>query len=71
MNPPRVRGNFPVLFLLFFAVATALAGATYQAFEMYTASAGSLAYALVAAATGAGFAFSMMVVARILYKAAG
>ncbi len=69
MGRPSVRGNVPLLFLLFFGLATLLAGFAYEASQAY-ASTGALPFGLVAFATGAGFVFSLIVVARILYKVA-
>ena len=69
MSCVAVRGNLPLLFLLFFALTTLLAGITYEAYRTY-ASSGSLGYGLVALSSGIGFAFSLAIVARILYKVA-
>ena len=65
-----VRGNLPVLFLLFFGATTLLAGAMYLSYQVYTTSAGAPAYALATAGSVIGFASSLVITARILYKAA-
>ncbi len=64
-----LRGNAPALFLLFFAATTLLGGAMYQAYQTYS-STGSPAFGLAAAASAVGFVFSLLIVSRILYKAA-
>ena len=64
-----VRGNTRLLFLVFFGLATLLAGFAYQSYAAY-ASTGSSALGLVTLSTGVGSVFSMAVVARILYKVA-
>lgn len=66
----NVRGNAPMLFLLFFGATTLLAGATYESFQLYSASRAAM-YALAVAAGAAAFLFALLVTARILYKAAG
>ncbi len=63
-----LRGNVPALFLLFFAATTLLGGAMYQAYEAYS-STSSPAFGFAAAASAVGFAFSLLIVSRILYKA--
>ena len=67
-NP--VKGNFPLLFILFFGLTTLLAGLTYKGYQAY-ASSGSLGPGVGALSTGIGFVFALAMVARILYKAAG
>ncbi len=64
-----LRGNVPGLFLLFFAATTLLGGAMYQAYQAY-ASTSSPVFGLAAAASAVGFAFSLLIVSRILYWAA-
>ena len=64
-----VRGNTPLLFLVFFGLATLLVGFAYQSYGAY-ASTGSSALGLVALSTGVGGVFSMAIVARILYRVA-
>ncbi len=70
MEAIRLRGNVPVLFLLFFGLTTFLGGAMYEAYNLYAGSAGSSVYGLAAIGAALGFAFSLLVTARILYKAA-
>ena len=70
MGVVTVRGNMPVLFLLFFSATTLLAGAMYLTYQLYAASAGATVYGLATAASAIGFVFSLMITARILYKAA-
>ena len=66
-----IRGNLPVLFLLFFGLTTLLGGAMARAYDAYVGEGGTLGYGLVTAASAAGFAFSLAIVARIVYKASG
>ena len=70
MGPIPLRGNVAVLFPLFFGITTLLAGAMYQAYQLYSRSAGAIPYGVMVAATTVGFTFSLAIVARILYKVA-
>jgi hypothetical protein len=63
-----LRGNLPVLFLLFFGAATLLLGAAYQAYQFF-AGTGEYTYLLLTGTAAVGFLFSFLVVIRILVKA--
>ncbi len=69
LGGPVVRGNPLALFLIFFGLTTALAGAMYGAYRWYAETAG-LQYVVLAGLSAIGFMLSLLVVARILYKAA-
>lgn len=70
MGPFRLRGNIPLLFLLFFGTTTVLAGGMYEAYQLYVSSSGGGTYGALVVATAIGFVFSLLVAARIVYKAA-
>lgn len=70
LGPFRLRGNIPLLFLLFFGTTTVLAGGMYEAYQLYVSSSGAGTYAALVGATAFGFVFSLLISARIMYKAA-